>query len=557
MPSSEHTDRRHLLRSGIGALLSGILTGLAFPSPLGLEVAAFGGLVPILLLVPSARSAAHLFALAYAFGFGFHGTVNWWVSSWQAEADPYLLLAGILLWLGHPLFFVVPLAAYWFIARRFSVRAARYSMPFIWCAFEWLHSLGELGYPWLSLGHSQALTTWWIQVADIAGVWGASFLIVLANVALLEALEPLAAASARSLCHILAVLRSARVLAWLLLLLAILLLPQGYGRLRVQQLRQLPAQDTLRAVLVQPDLNPWAKWERLSPLEQIRFQQRLADSVLERFPAQLIVWNETAIPISLTLPEYGAIREGLMQWLATRRAALLSGMAELELFPTHAAPRLARALPWDPTQAYLAYNSAILLTPEGIAGVHRKIRLTPFAERFPYAELFGELSRLVEWNVGISAWTPGAQQTPLLLALPQDTVRLGVAICLESIYPDFLRTYARQGAHAFVVISNDAWFDHTPGPLQHYAIARVRAIETRRPILRCANSGITAALLPTGEVLAKLPQYRSAALAVALPLSSAGSLYATLVGDTLPMSCGAVALTTLLAAWVRARRQMP
>ncbi len=557
MPNSEHIDRRHLIRSVIGALLSGILTGLAFPSPLGLEVAAFGGLVLLLLLVPSARSAAQLFALAYAFGFGFHGTVNWWVGSWQAEADPYLLLAGILLWLGHPLFFVVPIATYWSIARRLSIRTARYSMPFIWCAFEWLHSLGELGYPWLTLGHSQALTTWWIQVADIAGVWGASFLIVLANVALLEAIESVATAFARSPHSTLALLRSRRLIAWLALYFAILVLPQEYGRLRVRQLQRLPAQDTLRAILVQPDFNPWAKWERLSPLEQIRFQQRLADSVLERFPAQLIVWNETAIPISLTLPEYGAIREGLTQWLATRRAALLSGMAELELFPAHAAPRLARALPWDPTQAYLAYNSAILLTAEGIAGVHRKIRLTPFAERFPYAELFGELSRLVEWNVGISAWTPGAQQTLLPLALQQDTVQLGVAICLESIYPDFLRTYARQGAHAFVVISNDAWFDHTPGPLQHYAIARVRAIETRRPILRCANSGITAALLPTGEVLAKLPQYRSAALAVALPLYSAESLYGTLLGDALPMGCGVVALAVLLGVWVRARRQTP
>ncbi len=557
MPNSEHTERRHLVRSVMGALLSGILTGLAFPSPLGLEVAAFGGLALLLLLVPSASSAAQLLALAYAFGFGFHGTVNWWVSSWQAEADPYLLLAGILLWLGHPLFFVVPIAAYWSIARHLSIRSARYSMPFIWCTFEWLHSLGELGYPWLTLGHSQALTTWWIQVADIAGVWGASFLIVLANVALLEVIEPVAVAFARSPRHTLALLRPPRVIAWLALYFAILVLPQEYGQLRVRQLQRLPAQDTLRAILVQPDFNPWAKWERLSPIEQIHFQQRLADSVLERFPAQLIVWNETAIPISLTLPEYGAIREGLMQWLATRRATLLSGMAELELFPAHAAPRLARRLPWDPTQAYLAYNSAILLTPEGIAGVHRKIRLTPFAERFPYAELFGELSRLVEWNVGISAWTPGTQQTLLPLALQQDTVQLGVAICLESIYPDFLRTYARQGAHAFVVISNDAWFDHTPGPLQHYAIARVRAIEMRRPILRCANSGITAALLPTGEVLAELPQYRSAALAVSLPLYSAESLYGTLLGDALPMGCGVVAVAVLLAAWVRARRQTP
>ncbi len=524
------------------AACSGILLGASFPpSPLG--SLAFGALVPLLWVLAQPLEFSHVVQVGYIFGFCYHGVANWWVSSWQSEADPYLLIAGLALWLGHPLFFLLPLVGAWWVGqyrgRHWGIRV----FPVFWGAFEWLHSLGEIGYPWLTVGYTQAENIRWIQVVDLAGIWGASFLVLWANVALFELLRAWVHAPSPSLWRW---IRRREILQWVGLHLAAVGFPLIYGSIRLEQLRAVPAERVLRAVLVQPALNPWAKWER-DGLEQIGIQQRLSDSVLAFFAADVVIWNETAIPVPVTLPEYRWLWEGLQAWVRNHGVALLSGFAELRLYQADAAPRLSRTLPWDSTQFYEAYNAAFLLAASGeLAGVHRKIRLTPFAERFPYAEFFGTLTRWFEWGVGISAWAKGAEQQLLRLPRRQDTVSLGIAICIESIFSDFARRYAQQGCDVLVVISNDAWFDHTPGPAQHFALARVRALELRRPVLRCANSGITAAVLPTGEVLAQLPQYISAALPVVLPLGHSGSLYQS-IGDALPQALTAVSCLLLAA----------
>ncbi|MCS7176161.1 MAG: apolipoprotein N-acyltransferase [Candidatus Kapabacteria bacterium] len=532
------------------AALSGLLCGIAFP-PLPFGGLAFGAFVPLLWVLSASLPLRRLLTAGYLFGFCFHGVANWWVSSWQPEADPYLLVAGLLLWLGHPLFFLVPLTAAWWLAQRTSAQWMVVGFPFIWTGFEWLHSLGEIGYPWLSIGYTQVGNLYWIQVADLGGIWGASFLVLWANVALYRVLQLWGEARRQGL-SLWQLIRQQQVWAWGALCGGVVVLPMLYGGLRLEGLRALQPTGVLRAVLVQPDFNPWAKWEQTAA-EQVWLQQRLADSVLQRFKAELVVWNETAIPVPVTLPEYRWLWDALGAWVRQHGVALLSGFAEMQVYPVSKASPLARRLPWDSSRAYSAYNAAFLLTSFGeLAGVHRKVRLTPFAERFPYAELFGGLTQLVEWGVGISAWAKGERQEVMKLPRAADTVTLGVAICIESIFPDFVRAYIQRGSDILVVLSNDAWFDGTPGPAQHFAIARVRAIETRRPILRCANSGITAAILPTGEVGGELPQYRATALPVTLPMYRVESLYAS-IGDVIPQAAMVWSLVLLaLAAFRRA-----
>ncbi|GBD06557.1 Apolipoprotein N-acyltransferase [bacterium HR21] len=524
--------------------------GIAFP-PLPTGGLAFGALVPLLWVLEQAPTLTHLVRVGYVFGFCFHGAANWWVSSWQAEADPYLLVAGVLLWLGHPLFFLLPLLAVGWLARHLSPRWAVRCFPLFWVAFEWLHSLGEIGYPWLLLGYTQAQHQSWIQIADLAGVWGASFLVLWVNVAAYELLRSWSRARVRgeSFLHW---LRQRATIGMVVLAAALVSVPMLYGMVRLHQLRSTPVRGLLRAILVQPDFNPWAKWEAMTAVEQIQQQQRLTDSLLHRFPAELVVWNETAIPVPITAPEYRWLWESLRGWVRQRGCALLSGFAEMQFVPAHRATPLMKPVPWDSTRFYEAYNAVLLLSPAGeLAGVHRKVRLTPFAERFPYAELLGRLPHVVEWGVGISSWAKGSEQRLLRMSRSDgDTLRIGVAICIESIFPDFARAYARQGGQLLVVVSNDAWFDHTPGPAQHFAIARVRAIELRRPLLRCANSGITAAVLPTGEVVAELPQYVAAALPVVLPLGDASSLYER-IGDLLPQGAAVLCGVLLLGTGVR------
>ncbi|MDZ7379342.1 MAG: apolipoprotein N-acyltransferase, partial [candidate division KSB1 bacterium] len=154
-----------------------------------------------------------------------------------------------------------------------------------------------------------------------------------------------------------------------------------------------------------------------------------------------------------------------------------------------------------------AYNAAVLIAPyTDHYPVHRKSRLTPFGEYMPFSDVLPGLARLLQWGVGISSWAKGPGANVLPLVQRGDTLaRLGVMICIESIYPEYAADYVRRGADVLVVITNDAWYDGTTGPDQHFAIAQMRAIETRRPLVRCANSGISGFISPMGSVLLRAP----------------------------------------------------
>lgn len=124
-------------------------------------------------------------------------------------------------------------------------------------------------------------------------------------------------------------------------------------------------------------------------------------------------------------------------------------------------------------------------------------------------EYFPVAKKWLEWGVGISDWQKGEEQRTLNFTSHGNAVRLGCIICIESVYPDFVRQYAAQNANVFVVITNNAWYNYTFGPEQHYQIAAMRAIENRRSIIRCGNSGISGFIAPTGASISPANRMRS------------------------------------------------
>ena len=134
--------------------------------------------------------------------------------------------------------------------------------------------------------------------------------------------------------------------------------------------------------------------------------------------------------------------------------------------------------------------------------------------------------------MGISSWARGESLHPLIL---YDSIKVGTIICIESIHPYHIRNLTLQGANIFVVITNDSWYDFTAGPMQHYIISAVRAIEMRRYIARCANSGVSGIISPTGKTLLQAPQYQKATISFDVPLIDENyfTLYAK-IGDVLP-----------------------
>jgi apolipoprotein N-acyltransferase len=558
-------------------ILSGLLLGIGY-APLHLGALAYVGFIPLLLVLEDLHSRQPkrlqtLRALYLTF-FVFHGISNWWVSSWQREADPYLIAAGVTLWVFHPFFFAIPLLAYMLVRRRVGRGAALAALPFFWTAFEWLHSLGELSYPWQALGYTQAFYTPVIQIADATGVWGISFVIVAANSLIahifLTLLETQTANTDKPrVVQLLKTVRQCRV--QLIALLGMELAVLGYGVLRVVEFRHprlLANSETVAVGIVQPNVNPWGKWQgstqdqvliHIALQDSLRkaLQQTTSTSVPQRL--DLVLWSETAIPYRVLLPQNYLYLKALSAWTDSTRTAILSGCPTDKMYARKAdAPVTAAAIPRMFDTVYTeSFNSAMLLAPNadilpdtastlptapattlqrpypnGVP-IYRKMKLTPFAERVPYADAFSFAVKALTWSVGISGWGLGKSQETLDLVrfvdtartLPHDTVRIGTVICIESIYPAFVSAFVRKGANVLVVITNDGWFNYTPGPEQHYMIAAVRAVETRRYIARCGNTGISGFITPLGTSLQRTEIDTQTALAARLPLLTVQSPY--------------------------------
>ena len=501
--------------------MTGALLALSFP-PLPFNLLAFVGFVPVLFLLD--HKPKNPFLLIYIAFFVYHGGTNWWISSWQADSDPYLMVAGIATWLVHPFFFMIPFAIYMYFKRKMGDNVALWFFPFIWIFYEWIHSLGDLAYPWLSIGYTQANSLIWAQFADIAGVWGLSFVIVVLNVLfykiVLQIRESRAAGTKVKI--------DPRLIA---AHLVIFILPFIYGGIVMDKhnyeddLKNYPS---LRIGMIQPSINPWSKWED-SVFDQIKHHQKIQDSLrAEHGWLDLGIWSETAIGYFSYTMNVSHEFSFLQKWVDTSKTNLLTGFADIIIYDTPAQTSpTAKDFKGDTSKKYDSYNSALMLTPgkEDDYQIYHKMRLTPFSERIPFIEYFPFLREWLEWGVGISSWALGKKQENLKIYKNKDTIKIAPVICIESIFPSFVADFIDKGADIVVIITNDAWYDYTFGPVQHYAIARMRAIETRRYIARTANSGVTGFIRPTGEDLLMLDQYISTGIAADVPALSGRTVF--------------------------------
>jgi apolipoprotein N-acyltransferase len=568
--------------------LSGLLLGIGF-APTRLGFLAYIGFIPLLIVLE--RGIAQntgvmrtLGRLYWAF-FVFHGVSNWWVSSWQREADPYLMASGIVLWLGHPFFFAVPMLAYRAVRQRFGRTTALLLLPALWTTFEWAHGLGELSYPWQALGYTQAYYTPILQSADIAGVWGLTFLIVLINACLaqcyfifteMQTSESIATRITKALylCRVYVVVAIGVVLATL-----------AYGLVQIRTFdhhQLLTTRNVVTIGVVQPNINPWGKW-RGSAQEQVLLHIALQDSLrhaLRKIDSNArldaVLWSETAVPYRILVPQNYPYLAQLHAWVDSTKTTILTGLPSDVLYKSRAdAPITASIVPRLFDTLYMdSFNSAMALTPtsriipDSVPSpfpsdiqIHRKMRLTPFAERVPYSEVFSFAVKALTWGVGISGWGLGKEQKTLDFVRSSsdsfankktnnDTVRLGMVICIESIYSRFVAEYPAKGANILAVITNDGWFNGTPGPEQHYMIAVLRAVENRRYLARCGNTGISGFITPLGASLQQTHLGEQTAIAAQLPLLTEQTLYVRL-GDWLPMVCCGLSLLVLASGIFR------
>ena len=501
-------------------MLWGALAGSALAMPFlaeSLEMLAWVASVPLLLLLACGRSGRGV-TIALSAGLAFVATGLWWLCRLSPAAvgiatllfGAYFVAFAIIPWVRHripalPLWSYVPLL--WAFGESLPARVTPYPTT------------------WLNIGYTQAQVLPLAQLAEWTGVSGVTLLVLLANSALADALlawgrgRGWAAGEAWP---------SRRALLWGLgLAIGLPTVAGAWGALRLVQVRA-----TLRAgprlLLVQGNITP----ADATPGNAARVLAKLVrlSGAARDTAADLVVWPETA-PIR---PEHPDDLEAARSIGATLSRPLLlggTGMPRVEGERRHS-------------------NSAFLLSPDGKPLVrYDKQVLVPFGETVPFVDGIPALRRRVEeyvWNrYGfLPLLQAGTESTLFPLEHAGRTLKFGVLICYEDVLPSLVENFARRGADFFVVISNENFF--YPREMdQHLDMAVFRAIETRRPVVRATNTGLTAAIDPTGAITARLERDTEGTLDVVVPLSSGLPLRRTV--RLFGLSCG-VALALLLAA---------
>lgn len=496
-------------------LLTVLLLYLASPGP-GFAPLAWVALVPLFFFCRQAtcRQAA---LWGVAAGTLYHLLLIYWVTismetygglpplvSW-----PALILLALYMALYFGLFTLL-------ISWSWGKTAFIWLAPALWVALDYCRAVFLTGFPWMDLGYSQYNQPHLIQTADIAGHHAVTFILVLTNALLAQFLIY------REWCS-----RHKTQMAVALLLIAASL---TYSTGRLQQIRQEQAdRPQLQIAVIQANINQALKWQPDQKKKSLESHLSLSRQALARHDTDLVIWPETALAL---YPN----RDPLMAYV--KEQTVRSFAVHLLTGAPHARPRPA-------TKDYAYYNSALLLKPEGPSDIYLKQHLVPFGEYIPLRTILPIPGPIVE---SLGDFSAGTSARPLAMG----RARLGVLICIEAIYPDLARRTVQEGATLLINITNDAWFGRSSAPRQHLAMAIFRTIENRRGMARAANTGISALILPSGEIVASSPLFQPAFLNHRLPLVDDLTFF-TRVGYLFPHLCLLFSLWAGLLAWKKGR----
>ena len=494
-------------KKALFAAASGLLMAATFPN-IGLSWFAWVGMVPLLITLRGV-SIKHSMQLGFLAGF-FHylGLVYWVAFTMRTYGHLSLLLSLLILGL-----MAAYLALYWalFTTILAWIRPKPGFLPvlapLVWVACEYLRSHLFTGFPWGLLGHSQYRALHFIQLCDITGVYGLSFLIVLFNTAVY-----------------LGLLRFARkqwngspVGRWqvpivFLVLGSLLITTWGYGALRLKKIDHLVKQTSKTPVaVIQGNIDQSVKWD---PAYQILTTNTYRDLSLlaSRKDPDLIVWPETATPF---------------YYLANKRLTRVvkDSIVEANTHFLIGSPSYMRT---DSGPQH--FNSAYLIEPDGnVAGRYDKVHLVPYGEYIPLKKWLPFLGKIVAQVGDFSAGTAGN-------TLQWGQNRLGVLICYEIIFPGLARSLVRNKANLLMNITNDAWFGRTGAAQQHFSMAVFRAVENRRALVRAANTGISGYIDPVGRILQATPLFERHVLHQSVPMLQMTTFYHQ-VGDLFAIIC--------------------
>ena len=516
-----------------------LFTTFAFP-PFRFGFLAIFALFPLFLVLQN-KSTKEAFRWAYFSGLMTNLMLLYWIG-WATIAGAFSAILVLPAFLG--VFAVLHVLA----LRKFG-DVAYWLTPIWWTGLEWLKTLGQTAFPWFTLGYSQSYYLPLIQFAEYTTVYGVSFWLVLLNVLVFLGFK-----------------RRQRKFAGMIALM--ILIPFLHGKIVIPDSDEINSLKSVRVGLVQGNVDPFIKWKPEFKDSSFVKYGRLTTEIA-RFEPDIIVWPETATPCWLKHEmEY---LQRVRDQVDSLEIPLLTGTPDYR-FVTET--------------EYRTFNTAVLILPHRYdLPTYEKMQLVPFGERIPYEDsfpfsLFKELLNKLEMGQGNfspgskpmiftfpnrkknhqTVETNGAPETSIssrpkpyipdeLFENPVDSIRFGVAICYESVFPQIVRNFMTLGADFQLVITNDAWFGRTSMPYQHLQYAVFRAIENRTAVARCTNAGISGVIDPYGRISNTTNLYEEAIIVAELPVLAEKSFYVrhgNIFPNAVLIICGILVLVILL-----------
>lgn len=438
---------------------------------------------------------------------------------------------------------------------RLSKKKFTGTLPYIflmvtWIAWERFYFDAEISWPWLVMGNSFARTTWAIQWYEFTGSLGGSLWIWLTNLSIFGLLVSLSDGS-WSTWNMKA--KSAAVIGMAALLIAP---PAISGAIGKEYKDSMHADEMLDVLIVQPNIDPYNKFQALTQAQQNAILEGMITKELEYRKN-----DSTAAPLLVLTPETftSDIIVGQYERSRTWRrfTSLLESYPNVNMLfgasaydyinsqeaPSYTARDLGQGL-WVES-----HNSALMIDGSRRTEIFHKSKLVVAVEHTPYPRFFCPIDNMLG---GVMGRCVGQNEITLLNVkdIEGNKTPIGCAVCYESVYGEYYTDYIRKGARAMTIITNDAWWGDTPGYRQHLSYASLRAIETRRAIARCANTGISAIISPSGEIMKPTPWWEQAVIKGQIPLRDDITFFVS-HGDITGRVCSFIHWLLLLALIVR------
>jgi apolipoprotein N-acyltransferase len=478
-------------------VLTGLLLVLCF-QPFSLSFLVFFAVAPLLYSLCQGGG----FGRGWGAGMAFFLPLLTWL-----RPIPFGNLAWPVCALYMSLYLALFGAVFAWIRRKRGAEVALLAAPLVWVLIEYLRSFGPLAFTWGSAAHALWSATPLLQIADVTGYYGVSFVVLTVNAAWVA--------------WRLNFRRAPDLLAASVLLLGLSI---GYGLFRLATVEETAGTpwrvgvaqgsvEELDEAAPTPEARLKGRWQAQLQTLHLRSYLDLSQPALNG-GATVLIWPETALPMRLTDPEWTEMRRSLSEFTRKKKVWLLLGSVD--------------SLDWD-----TIYNTAFIYDDQGrLTDRYHKTHLVVFGEFTPFLE---QLPFMRVFNVREVGYTHGEGFHLVRL----NGQPIGTPICFESTFSQVVSKFVRQGARLICVITNDAWFDGTAGPAQHAAMAVFRAIENRRWVIQAANTGVTEIITPQGHLRSRLPEAEPGVLIDTVYLRDDATFYLRF-SDVFVWLCGVV-----------------